>query len=37
MRALEAGFQRHVPKPANLAQLARTVAELVQEAALHAG
>jgi signal transduction histidine kinase/DNA-binding response OmpR family regulator len=37
MRALEAGFQRHVPKPANLTQLARTVAELVEEVALGAG
>jgi len=32
-RALEAGFQRHVAKPANIVQLARTVAELVEEAA----
>lgn len=33
-RALEAGFQRHVAKPANIAELAQTVAELVQEVAL---
>ncbi len=32
-RALEAGFQRHIAKPANIAQLARTVAELVEQAA----
>jgi len=29
-RALEAGFQRHVAKPANIAELAQTVAELVE-------
>jgi len=31
-RALEAGFQRHIAKPADIAQLARTVAELVDQA-----
>jgi CheY-like chemotaxis protein len=29
-RALDAGFQRHVAKPANIAELARMVAELVE-------
>jgi len=33
-RALEAGFQRHVAKPANIAELARTIAELVERADL---
>ncbi|HKO49240.1 MAG TPA: ATP-binding protein [Polyangiaceae bacterium] len=33
-RALEAGFQRHVAKPANIEHLARTVAELVDQAGL---
>jgi len=33
-RALEAGFQRHLAKPANMGELAQTVAELVQEAGL---
>jgi CheY-like chemotaxis protein len=33
-RALEAGFQRHVAKPANVVELARTVAELVERAGL---
>jgi CheY-like chemotaxis protein len=32
--ALDAGFQRHVAKPANIAELARTVAELVEQAGL---
>jgi len=36
-RALEAGFQRHVAKPANLLELARTVAELVDAVALASG
>ena len=36
-RALEAGFQRHVAKPANIVELARTVAELVEEVALAGG
>jgi len=35
-RALEAGFQRHVTKPANIAELAQTVADLVETAALNA-
>jgi CheY-like chemotaxis protein len=33
-RALQAGFQRHVAKPANVSELARTVAELVELANL---
>lgn len=33
-RALEAGFQRHVAKPANIAELAQTVAELVEQVAI---
>jgi len=33
-RALEAGFQRHVAKPANIAELARTVADLVEQTGL---
>ena len=36
-RALEAGFQRHVAKPANIAELAQTVAELVERAAVTRG
>jgi CheY-like chemotaxis protein len=36
-RALEAGFQRHVAKPANITELARAVAELVEEVALAGG
>ncbi len=36
-RALEAGFQRHVSKPANIVELARTVAELVEYPGLNAG
>jgi len=36
-RALEAGFQRHVAKPADIGQLARTVAELVDLAASSGG
>ncbi|MEI9940093.1 MAG: ATP-binding protein [Pseudomonadota bacterium] len=34
-RALEAGFQRHVAKPANIAELAQTVAELVERTGLN--
>jgi len=33
-RALEAGFQRHIAKPADISQLARTVAELVEQAGI---
>jgi CheY-like chemotaxis protein len=33
-RALEAGFQRHVAKPADVTEIARTVAELVEQAGL---
>jgi CheY-like chemotaxis protein len=33
-RALEAGFQRHLAKPANIAELAQIVAELVERTAL---
>jgi len=36
-RALEAGFQRHVAKPADVGEVARTVAELVEQAALGRG
>ncbi len=34
-RALDAGFQRHVAKPANIAELARMVAELVESLGPH--
>jgi signal transduction histidine kinase len=34
-RALEAGFQRHVAKPANIAELVRVLAELVEKSRLN--
>ena len=34
-RALDAGFQRHVAKPANIAELVRMVAELVESVGPH--
>ena len=36
-RALDAGFQRHVAKPADVSEVARTVAELVLRATLSRG
>jgi len=36
-RAIDAGFQRHVSKPADIGVLARTVAELVEQAGVQRG